>query len=435
MVFGALAASAAAVNVALQFISGAVSLTGSSVGGDTATQSRVGKRKHEEEDDSYMPALIASMADDEAIARLGDYVLQSRTANWWDEFCASDDNDPGKWVSNFRVSQSTFEYICSLVKPDLESATPTNFMSIEGRFIPVQKQVAIALRRLASGFAHTIIGEMFGVGTSTVCKITWKFVKAMEKRAMHHMHWPKGEEMERVKEGFRKVHGLPNCCGAVDVTHIVMELQVGDSTAEWFDREQNYSMVVQAVVDSEMRIRDVFTGLSGSVTDSGALRSSGLYRRCEIGEILSGPVQFLHGFPLREYIVGDEGYPLLPWLITPYTSDVSGVPSIQDNFNYKHVCARMSVEVAFARLKGAWRILHKTMWRPDLKKLPHLILCCCLLHNIMIDKGDDLEDGIALFGHHDENYRQQSVMSVHPEGIYLRDTLASHLFFEAHGVQ
>lgn len=140
LVFGALAASAAAVNVALQFMSGATSLTGS-VGGDGAPQTRVSKRKYEEDDDSYVPALIASMADDEAIARLEDYISETKTTTWWDEFQASDDPDPERWVSNFRVSQSTFDYICSLVKPDLESATPANFMSIEGRFIPVEKQV------------------------------------------------------------------------------------------------------------------------------------------------------------------------------------------------------------------------------------------------------------------------------------------------------
>lgn len=428
MVFGALAASAAAVNVALQFISNAGSLTGS-IGGDSSASR---KRKHEEDDDSYMPALIASMADDEAIARLGEYISHTRVNTWWEEFRSSDDPNPERWIANFRVSKSTFDYICNLVKPDLESATPANFMNIEGRFISVEKQVAIALRRLASGYAHNTIGELFGVGTSTVCKTTWKFIKSMQRRAMHHMQWPRGEEMEHVKEGFRKLHGMPNCCGAVDVTHIVMELQVGDSTADWFDREHNYSMVVQAVVDSDGRIRDVFTGLPGSVTDSGALRSSGLYRRCENGDILNGPVQFLNGFPLREYIIGDEGYPLRPWLISPYPLDVGGLPSIQDNFNYKHMCTRMVVEVAFARLKGAWRILHHTMWRPDLKKLPHLILCCCLLHNIMIDKGEDLQDGIGLFGHHDENYKQQSVMSIDPIGSYLRDALANHLFFEGH---
>lgn len=225
MVFGALAASTAAVNVALQFISGAVSLA-SNPAADTSVHSRVGKRKYEEEDDSYMPAVISAMADDEAVARLGDWMSQSKSSSWWDEFISSDDPDPQRWITNFRVSKLTFDYICSVVKPDLESATPVNFMRIEGRFIPVEKQVAIALRRLASGYAHNTVGELFGVGTSTVCKITWKFVKSMEKRAMHHMHWPKGEEMEQVKEGFSKLHGMPNCCGAVDVTHIVMELQV-----------------------------------------------------------------------------------------------------------------------------------------------------------------------------------------------------------------
>lgn len=53
-------------------------------------------------------------------------------------------------------------------------------------------------------------------------------------------------------------------------------------------------MVVQAVVDSDLRFRDVFSGLPGSVTDSRTLRNSGLYRRCENGEILRGPVQLLH---------------------------------------------------------------------------------------------------------------------------------------------
>lgn len=140
VVFGALAASAAAVNVALQFISGTASLTGSGDGGAVVPR----KRKYEEnDDDSYMPALIASMADDEAIARLGEYISQSRATTWWDEFRTSSDPDEERWVTNFRVSKSTFDYICSLVKPDLESATPANFMSIEGRFIPVEKQVAL----------------------------------------------------------------------------------------------------------------------------------------------------------------------------------------------------------------------------------------------------------------------------------------------------
>lgn len=118
---------------------------GSSVGGDIVIQSRVGKRKYEEEDDFYMLVLIVFMVDDEVIVCLGDYVLQFRIVNWWDEFCVLDDNDFGKWVLNFRVLQLIFEYICLLVKFDLELVILINFMSIEGRFIFVQKQVVIVL--------------------------------------------------------------------------------------------------------------------------------------------------------------------------------------------------------------------------------------------------------------------------------------------------
>lgn len=153
VVFGALAASAAAVNVALQFISNAGSLTGS-IGGDSSASR---KRKHEEDDDSYMPALIASMADDEAIARLGEYISHTRANTWWEEFRASDDPNPERWITNFRVSKSTFDYICNLVKPDLESATPANFMNIEGRFISVEKQVpksVFSFIFLSSAFQH-----------------------------------------------------------------------------------------------------------------------------------------------------------------------------------------------------------------------------------------------------------------------------------------
>lgn len=79
------------------------------------------------------------------------------------------------------------------------------------------------------------------------------------------------------------------CC-----VEIVTTAQVGDSTVDWFDREHNYSMVVQAICDSDLRFQDVFTGLPGSVTDSRALRSSGFFRRCDNEEILNGPVQSLH---------------------------------------------------------------------------------------------------------------------------------------------
>ncbi|KAL3680857.1 hypothetical protein R1sor_023813 [Riccia sorocarpa] len=433
-VFGALAAAAAAVNVALQSISGAGCIAINTTE-DSSLENRTfkkRKRKNEEETD-FIPAVLNTVADAEAVASLSvsessspkkdafvfddiDWFLKPRSKRWWRRL--------------FRVSKPTFDYICQLVKPDVESETPASFQGIEGRVITVEKQVAIALRRLASGDSLTTLGELFGVGESTVSKVIWKFVNSMEKRARHHMNWPEGAEMERVKCGFEVDHGLPNCCGVIDVTHILMELPGTESSVDWFDREQNYSMLMQVVVDMDMRIRDIFTGWPGSITDSRLLRNSGFYAMCENGERLHGQPRMVQGIQVREYIIGDSGYPLLPWLINPYTT--TGLSPSRDYFNVKHASTKSVVEDALGRLKGAWKILHKVLWRPDIRKLPSIILVCCLLHNIMIEAGEEIEDGVALVGHHDEGYRQQWCLSVEPEGHLIREALAEHVFMNEH---
>ncbi|KAL2621148.1 hypothetical protein R1flu_001353 [Riccia fluitans] len=429
-VFGALAAATVAVNVALQSISGAGCIAINTTEESTLEHRnfRKRKRKNEEETD-YIPAVLNTFADAEAVASLSatesssskrdafvfddiDWFLKPRSKRWWRRL--------------FRVSKPTFDYICQLVKPDVESETPASFQGIEGRVITVEKQVAIALRRLASGDSLTTLGELFGVGESTVSKVIWKFVNSMEKRARHHMAWPEGPELERVKCGFEVDHGLPNCCGVVDVTHILMELPGTESSVDWFDREQNYSMLMQVVVDMDMRIRDLFTGWPGSITDSRLLRNSGFFALSENGERLNGEPRMVQGIQVREYIIGDSGYPLLPWLINPYTT--AGSSPTSDFFNLKHASTKSVVEDALGRLKGAWKILHKVLWRPDIRKLPSIILVCCLLHNIMIEAGEEIEDGVALVGHHDEGHRQQWCLSVEPEGHLVREALAEHVF-------
>ncbi|KAI7747797.1 hypothetical protein M8C21_010820 [Ambrosia artemisiifolia] len=79
---------------------------------------------------------------------------------WWISFWEKNPPLPGSMVPEdeeegfkyfFRVSKKTFEYICSLVREDLISRPPSGLINIEGRLLSVEKQVAIALRRLASG--------------------------------------------------------------------------------------------------------------------------------------------------------------------------------------------------------------------------------------------------------------------------------------------
>ncbi|CAN6828699.1 unnamed protein product, partial [Brassica oleracea var. botrytis] len=114
----------------------------------------------------------------------------------------------------FRASKTTFSYICSLVREDLISRPPSGLINIEGRLLSVEKQVAIALRRLASGDSQVSVGAAFGVGQSTVSQVTWRFIEALEERAKHHLRWPDSDRIEEIKSKFEGVYGLPNCCGA-----------------------------------------------------------------------------------------------------------------------------------------------------------------------------------------------------------------------------
>lgn len=306
------------------------------------------------------------------------------------------------------------------------SRPPSGLINIEGRLLSVEKQVAIALRRLASGESQVSVGVAFGVGQSTVSQVTWRFIEALEERAKHHLKWPDSNRMEEIKSKFEESFGLLNCCGAIDATHIIMTLPAVQTSDDWCDQENNYSMLVQGIVDHEMRFIDIVTGWPGGMNVSRLLKFSGFFKLCEAGQRLNGNVRISsEEVELREYIVGGVGYPLLPWLITPY--ETNGLSASMPTFNSLHEAARSLAVNAFLQLKGGWRILSKVMWRPDKRKLPSIILVCCLLHNIIIDSGDQLHPDVALADHHDSGYGEQCCKQVDPMGRTMRENLEKHL--------
>ncbi|GKV48595.1 hypothetical protein SLEP1_g55393 [Rubroshorea leprosula] len=356
-------------------------------------------------------------------------------SDWWDSFWHKNSTTPGLSIPLneeegfkyfFRVSKNTFNYICSLVREDLISRPPSGLINIEGRLLSVEKQVAIALRRLASGDSQVSVGAAFGVGQSTVSQVTWRFIEALEERAKHHLKWPGSSRMEEIKLKFEELFGLPNCCGAIDATHIIMTLPAVQTSDDWCDQENNYSMFLQGIVDHEMRFLDIVTGWPGGMTLSRLLKCSEFFRLCEAGERLNGnTITFSEGVEIREFIVGGVAYPLLPWLLTPFeTNELSTTLS---TFNSIHNTARFLASRSFLHLKGNWRILNKVMWRPDRRKLPSIILVCCLLHNIILDCGDQLHPDVALSGHHDCGYKEQCCKQVDPVGKNMRENVAKYL--------
>ncbi|KAI4334495.1 hypothetical protein L6164_019178 [Bauhinia variegata] len=359
--------------------------------------------------------------------------------DWWDEFSKRIhglQQSPSKGLdcfeSVFKISRKTFQYICSLVKEDMEGKS-AHFVFTNGKSMALYDQVAVALRRLGSGESLVTIGDSFGLNHSTVSQVTWRFVESMEQRGLHHLQWPcTEEEMTAIKYKFEKIRGFPNCCGVIDATHITMCLSASEpSTNVWLDHEKNHSMILQAIVDPDMRFRDIVTGWPGKMKEWSVFESSNFHKLCDKGDRLNGKKLQLppQGSEIREYIIGDSGYPLLPYLVVPYEGEQLSEPKA--DFNKRHFATQMVAQRALARLKEMWRIIKGVMWRPDKHRLPRIILVCCLLHNIVIDTKDEVQDERTLSHNHDSGYHQLICGDVDAKGLSLRDNLS--LYFAETG--
>ncbi|MCO5581640.1 hypothetical protein L7F22_035529 [Adiantum nelumboides] len=239
--------------------------------------------------------------------------------------------------------------------------------------------------------------------------------------------WPSTPmEMQAVKVGMERAQGFPNCCGAIDCTHIQMEAPQNELSSDWYDRKGHYSMTLQGIVDSTIRFRDIYVGFPGPGNDKRVLQNSSFFRLAQACQILNGRSFIGRGYNIREYIIGDGGYYELPWLLIPYQT-----PSltIQKVYNRRLSSTRMVVERAFGRLKTTWRILHGVIQNPDINKIPKLIAACCILHNLAIDHGlaigDVLDPTLAI-------YDQVEIHELNPLNAISMDAVAMYLH-EIHG--
>ena len=117
--------------------------------------------------------------------------------------------------------------------------------------------------------------------------------------------------------------------------------------------------------------------MSGSTHDSFILSSSYLHDRFENEEFGNS------------WLLGDSGYALKRWLITPLSTPVT---SSEKKFNSSHKATRCLIERGFGALKSRFRILDHTggslCYAPG--KVGKLVMACCILHNICRRNGTPL---------------------------------------------
>ena len=78
------------------------------------------------------------------------------------------------------------------------------------------------------------------------------------------------------------------------------------------------------------------------------------------GEILTKPEDVIENSRVTPLVLGDEAYPLLPWLIKPYNF-IPALTRSEKLFNKKFCSARVTAERAIGILKARSRCLLKRL--------------------------------------------------------------------------
>ena len=130
-----------------------------------------------------------------------------------------------------------------------------------------------------------------------------------------------------------------------------------------------------------------------------------------------------------EYILGDSGYRLLGWLLTPYSGqEVGHADNMQ--FNGWISGLRVKVEHVNGILKSRWTSLNgirtQNRVRNQIKHTVDWIQACCTLHNMLIFMNDEWE-AIVETPDEDEYRIPASAESSLEEGKALRRRIQSFM--------
>nr|XP_004513444.1 protein ALP1-like [Cicer arietinum] len=338
--------------------------------------------------------------------------MKDRSKDWW-ENCNRGDFPEEEFRRNFRMSKSTFNMICNELD---SSVTKKNTMLRDA--IPVRQRVGVCIYRLATGEPLRLVSKKFGLGISTCHKLVLEVCSAIKTVLMpKFIRWFNRETLKKTKKEFEGMFGIPNIGGALYTTHVPIIAPKGNVAMylnkKHTERNQktSYSITVQGVVNSKGVFTDVSIGWPGSMCNNHVLEKSALYKRANRGNLKD------------VWIVGNSGYPLMDWILVPYTH--KNLTWTQHFFNEKIGEIENVGKEAFGRLKGRWGCLQK---RTEIKlmDLPVVIGACCVLHNIceIMNEEMDYEWKFEVFD--DEMVVDSCVRSVN--SMLARDQIAHSLF-------
>jgi hypothetical protein len=145
-----------------------------------------------------------------------------------------------KYQENYRMPYDAMEDLVAELRPFLESRHEEL----------INDQVVY---RLAHGVRYTHIADTYGVGPTTVWKYVQIFIKILSDGTQFPIYAkyisnPTKERLQNIINKFHAKTGLPNICGAIDGTHVLLvhraSTKVTLAYSDYYNRKKRNSIVV-----------------------------------------------------------------------------------------------------------------------------------------------------------------------------------------------
>ncbi|KAK4884851.1 hypothetical protein RN001_001122 [Aquatica leii] len=242
--------------------------------------------------------------------------------------------------------------------------------------LPAKVKLEITLRYLATGDSLASLQYLFRVPKCTISHFLPVVLNAI------YMALKKSEWVS-IAKGFHTHWNYPNCVGALDGKHVVIQCPP-NTTSLYYNCIGTFSIVLLALVDRNYCFTAIDIGSYGSQSDGAIFNNSKLKTALE-GNMLNLPSDFI--------IVGDDAFPLKCYLMTQY-SRRPNMDYKEKIYNYRHCRARHIVENAFGILAARFRIFRKPICVAE-ETAVKIVKANCALHN-WIRKTNSINDNITV---------------------------------------
>ncbi|XP_031348100.1 putative nuclease HARBI1 [Photinus pyralis] len=277
--------------------------------------------------------------------------------------------DDLNFLKRFRLTKQATMSVLELIENQLEFENDLN-----NSVSPIN-QLLTTLLFYASSSHQINVGDYMCMNQSTVSRIVKKVSQQIAALRNQFIQMPTTpEEIISTQNKFYRVARFPRVIGCLDGTHVKIRSPGGEDSEVYRNRKSYFSINVQLVCDSDLKISNIVARWPGSAHDATIFNNSRLKTLFEAGHFRSA------------IMLGDSGYGLKQYLLTPLLNPITRP---QQLYNESHIRTRNCIE----RTNGVWKRRFPVLCyglRCEMETGLTIIVATAVLHNIAINMRDDV---------------------------------------------